>query len=157
MSLVGGNISGIETLKMSTDLGSSVLYHVKGQCQEMLEESAENGKNPAAPRTFLLKIQHSDLKIEIIPNRIRERGSGGRFLVTMEFMSDSQTLSDYRYKFSKREAEVIDGLIQGKSNVSLANSFSLSENTIKTHIKNIYKKTGANNRTELVYILMLNK
>ncbi|NLI91454.1 MAG: response regulator transcription factor [Peptococcaceae bacterium] len=31
-----------------------------------------------------------------------------------------------------------------------------SENTIKTHIKSIYKKTGANNRTELAYVLMLN-
>lgn len=157
LSLIDGSMSGTAILKMSTDLGSCVLYHIKEQCQEMIAENPDFDGDRAILRSFDLKIQNSDLRVDIFANKRNGYGNGGRFVVTMEFVNESQTFADYKFKFSKREAEVIDGLIQGKNNGQLAGCLNLSENTVKTHIKNIYKKTGANNRTELVYMLMLNK
>jgi DNA-binding NarL/FixJ family response regulator len=157
LSLIGGSMSGIEMLKMSTDFGSSVLYHVREQCSDIIDNFTDCGLGMAAFRSFMLKIHNNDIRVDVFARNINSQNNSGRFVVTMEFLSEAQKFADYKFKFSKREAEVIDGLIQGKNNSHLAESLNLSENTIKTHIKNIYKKTGANNRVELTYVLMLNK
>jgi DNA-binding CsgD family transcriptional regulator len=157
LSLISGSVSGIEILKMATDLGSSVLYHVKEQCADIIDENPYGVNEKGLMRSIVLKIHNNDLAIDIYAKKTNSFNNNDRFVVTMEFMNEAQALADYKFKFSKREAEVIDGLIQGKNNSRLAELLNLSENTIKTHIKNIYRKTGTNNRTELAYVLMLNK
>ena len=51
---------------------------------------------------------------------------------------------------SEREMEVLKMVEQGFSNKDLASKLFVSENTIKTHLKNIYVKLDANRRTEAV-------
>jgi len=51
---------------------------------------------------------------------------------------------------TKRETEVLCLLVQGNTNMQIAKELSLSENTIKTHRKNILSKFGANNLIGLV-------
>lgn len=57
-------------------------------------------------------------------------------------------------KLSKRETEIAEELIRGKINSEVAAQLNISENTVKTHIKHIFKKLNVNNRTELSYLLM---
>lgn len=47
------------------------------------------------------------------------------------------------------EREVLRELVQGKSNVEIANSLHKSEQTIKTHLKNISQKIGREGRVSL--------
>ncbi|MBW3469755.1 helix-turn-helix transcriptional regulator [Arthrospiribacter ruber] len=54
---------------------------------------------------------------------------------------------------TKREIEIIRLVEEGKSNQEIANQLFVSENTIKTHLKNIFSKTEANNRTDLIHRL----
>lgn len=49
---------------------------------------------------------------------------------------------------SMREREVLQLLAQGLSNKALARSLGVSENTIKTHLANVYAKLGVGKRTE---------
>ena len=49
---------------------------------------------------------------------------------------------------SVREREVLGLLAQGLSNKELARALSLSENTVKTHLANLYAKLGVGKRTE---------
>ncbi|MDR1623156.1 MAG: helix-turn-helix transcriptional regulator [Synergistaceae bacterium] len=53
-------------------------------------------------------------------------------------------------KLTRRENETLALLIQGKSYRAIAEELGVTENTIKTHARNIYSKTGARNRAELV-------
>ena len=53
------------------------------------------------------------------------------------------------YHLSPREREVLGMLLEGKDNRSIANELVLAEGTIKTHVHNIMKKTGASSRDEL--------
>lgn len=154
LSLVGGNVHGIEMLRVATVFGSSTLYHLKEMCAEILND--EPAKPSVSLHTKLLRTLNGELKIDIFVKNERKAASDTRFVVVMEF-GDDRMVADYKFKFSRREAEIIDGLIQGKSNHLLAKALNLSENTVKTHIQSIYKKTGANNRTELTYVLMLNR
>ncbi|MDX9872115.1 MAG: helix-turn-helix transcriptional regulator [Clostridia bacterium] len=56
-----------------------------------------------------------------------------------------------------REKEITFLLLQGKTYRIIAEELHVSENTVKTHVKNIYAKLGIQNRTQLASILMLNK
>jgi DNA-binding CsgD family transcriptional regulator len=49
---------------------------------------------------------------------------------------------------SPREQTVLRLLAQGLSNKELARELSVSENTIKTHLANLYAKLGVGRRTE---------
>jgi DNA-binding NarL/FixJ family response regulator len=47
-----------------------------------------------------------------------------------------------------REVQILDLICQGSQNKNIAADLNLSENTVKVHIRNIYKKMKVNNRTE---------
>lgn len=49
---------------------------------------------------------------------------------------------------SEREVEVLRLVAAGKSNREIAETLVVSQNTVAFHIKSIFNKTGANNRTE---------
>ena len=51
---------------------------------------------------------------------------------------------------SAREAEVMEQILLGKSNNEISEALFISGNTVKFHMKNILKKTGCSNRTELI-------
>jgi len=152
LTIISANVAGLEMLKAITIFGSSVLYHIKELCIDISDKKSKKPGNLSE----IIKTKNSDIKLDIFtyPTRI---GDHICHIAILQYTSESQILSDYRFKFTKREADIIDGLIQGKNNAQLASGLSLSENTIKTHIKSIYNKTGANNRTELTYLLMLSK
>lgn len=152
LTIISANVAGLEMLKAITIFGSSVLHHIKELCIDMSDQKSKK----LDKTTEIIKTKNSDIKLDIFtyPTRI---GENIRHIAILQYTSESQIISDYRFKFTKREADIIDGLIQGKNNTQIAAGLALSENTIKTHIKSIYSKTGANNRTELTYILMLNK
>lgn len=52
------------------------------------------------------------------------------------------------YDFSDREQEVLYYLAQDMTQQSIAETLSISKNTVKFHIKNIYKKIGAENKRD---------
>lgn len=51
---------------------------------------------------------------------------------------------------SPREQQVLKMLLNGQTNKEIATELFISENTVKYHVKNIYKKTGCNSRKELI-------
>ncbi len=57
---------------------------------------------------------------------------------------------------TERESEIASLLMQGRTYKMIAAELYLSENTIKTHIKNIYSKLQVRNKTELINELIEN-
>ena len=58
-----------------------------------------------------------------------------------------------QYLFSEREKEVVELLLQGKSNKQIALALRVSQSTVEYHLKNVYKKLQVNSRTEAVLLL----
>ncbi|MDX1507650.1 MAG: LuxR C-terminal-related transcriptional regulator, partial [Woeseiaceae bacterium] len=51
-------------------------------------------------------------------------------------------------ELSKRETQVLRVLASGASNVQIADQLNISNSTVATHIRHIFRKTGVSNRTE---------
>jgi DNA-binding NarL/FixJ family response regulator len=53
-----------------------------------------------------------------------------------------------RPALTDRELEVLQLLVKGRSNKEIAVSLTLSEDTVKTHLKTLFSKLGVNDRTQ---------
>jgi len=66
--------------------------------------------------------------------------------------------NDYssRKNLTKKEQEVLELIIAGKTNQEIANKLFVELSTIKTHVNNLYRKTGISNRKQLVELFKTN-
>ena len=55
-------------------------------------------------------------------------------------------------QLTQRELQVLTGMSQGKSNAQIGRELYLSEDTIKTHARRLFRKLGAKDRAEAVAI-----
>jgi DNA-binding NarL/FixJ family response regulator len=52
-------------------------------------------------------------------------------------------------EFTLREREIISAIVTGQANKDIAAKLSLSGDTVKHHLSNIFTKAGVSNRLEL--------
>jgi DNA-binding NarL/FixJ family response regulator len=57
-----------------------------------------------------------------------------------------------RVHLTPRELEVLGALCAGKTNKEIARDLGLREPTIKLHVKTLYRRLGATNRTQAAMI-----
>ncbi|MBZ0280750.1 MAG: LuxR C-terminal-related transcriptional regulator [Anaerolineae bacterium] len=62
----------------------------------------------------------------------------------------SQRATDREHALSQRELDVLNLIAQGKTNHAIAEALIISEGTVKTHIKHIFRKLSVQNRTQAV-------
>ncbi|MBU4684036.1 transcriptional regulator CsgD [Cedecea davisae] len=53
-------------------------------------------------------------------------------------------------RLTQREKEILNKLRVGSSNIEIARSLFISENTVKTHLYNLFRKIAVKNRTQAV-------
>lgn len=59
-----------------------------------------------------------------------------------------------KHKISKREQEIVDLILAGKSNQEIQNMLFISLHTVKNHIYNLYQKFGVRSRGQLVHLIL---
>ncbi len=59
--------------------------------------------------------------------------------------------NSFKNQLSDREKQVLDLISSGRKNREIAELLFVDISTVKTHVNNIYKKTGLKNRNELKY------
>jgi len=106
----------------------------------------------AGARGYLLKSLNADEFIELLEGLQRgdaaiSRKTATRLIDGYAALSRLQTKSSESL-LTPREMELLQLIVDGMSNKAIAERLSLSENTIKYHIKNILQKLGVQNRTE---------
>jgi PAS domain S-box-containing protein len=58
------------------------------------------------------------------------------------------------YKLTEREVEIVQLIIEGKSNKEIGTDTGLTENTVKTHVMNIFNKLNVKSRIEMINLLI---
>ena len=79
---------------------------------------------------------------------------GGKRVVTLvsalrDLMQQAVPPQRKTYGLTPRALEVVGCIVEGCSNRDIAKQFSLSEETVKRHLSNIFDKTGVSTRLEL--------
>jgi DNA-binding CsgD family transcriptional regulator len=74
-------------------------------------------------------------------------------------MSSEQSLKllerlDRDFQISNREREIMELILQGKSNKEIEELLFISYNTVKNHIYNIYQKMGVNSRSQMIHAVL---
>jgi len=61
------------------------------------------------------------------------------------------------FGLTKREMDILTTIVAGLSNKEIARKFSLSEDTVKHHLTNIFDKVGVGSRLELALFAINNR
>jgi DNA-binding NarL/FixJ family response regulator len=105
------------------------------------------GEVYAPTASFLRAIeQGSDLSVRMPPQEIKIGGPSLKAHSEKERPSADTDL----LRFSSRQLEILRCLRWGIPNKCIAYELSMSQGTVKVHIRNIMKKLGARNRTQVV-------
>jgi DNA-binding CsgD family transcriptional regulator len=74
-------------------------------------------------------------------------------VVIQDDFTERDDLRLENFHFTHREEEIIRLCFLGKTNKEIAQSLGITERTVKTHITNIFNKSGVSNKLELLHIL----
>jgi len=95
--------------------------------------------------------------IQMAAAAIRFVGAGGTFAPMDLLLSErpdrgsKQPDAAQKHRLTSRQMAVLSHLQQGKANKIIAHELTMSESTVKIHVRNIMRKIGATNRTQAVY------
>jgi DNA-binding NarL/FixJ family response regulator len=75
-----------------------------------------------------------------------------------ELMAQAAAIPERKtYGLTPRELEVVGCIVEGCSNRDVAKQFSISEETVKRHLSNVFDKTGVSTRLELALFSIAHK
>lgn len=138
------DMSGVEVtraLKARGVRGHVVILTVSDRRQDLVDAIR------AGARGYLLKYASAD---EVI-HAIRQVMLGGAVLppdLTLQALTETPGPSSPLDALTEREVEVLRLIAQGLGNKEIAARLLLSENTVKTHVRNILSKLNARSRAE---------
>ena len=140
-------MAGLNGLKraMEASGGSPVALMSGIASRSVAEEALAFGAAGFVPKTLAAKT---------LVNAVRFMVMGEKY-APIDFMTaDDPTVAPnpLAQKLSRRELQVLEGLSKGKSNKEIARDLDLQEPTIKLHVKTLYRKIGAANRTQAALI-----
>ena len=75
---------------------------------------------------------------------------------TVRISSSASRMAD-EYSLTIREAEVLTLVLEGRSIPCAAKDLYISSNTVKTHVRHIYEKTGVRNKQDLLALSQIGK
>jgi DNA-binding NarL/FixJ family response regulator len=112
-------------------------------------ESIENGM--AALRLGARALVQKRFAIETLMTAIQAVIEGNVWMPPALQAAFTQQAPDSRKRLTRRESEIIRCVAMGLRNAEVADQLSLSENTVKTHLTNIFQKLGIRDRLGLTH------
>ncbi len=139
-------MNGLEGLAeaLARNAGKPVAVISGTALPDIAEAALANGASGFLPKTIPAKS---------LLNAVRFMAAGETY-VPFAFLAQRETQASHPMlsNLTTREAEVLRGLIDGRSNKEIARELGLQEVTIKLHVKTLCRKLEARNRTHAAMI-----
>lgn len=117
---------------------------VSGTTQRDLAEAAlKAGAAGFVPKTLASRAMVAAVQVMV---------SGEVFAPISLLQGDGAGVAGAAGSLTRRETDVLRGIIAGKSNKEIARDLDLQEVTVKLHVKTLSRKLGAKNRTHAAMI-----
>jgi DNA-binding NarL/FixJ family response regulator len=68
--------------------------------------------------------------------------------LTLDLKEKDESAGTTEVELTEREREILKWITDGKSNKEISDSLFVSVETVKSHVKNLYKKLNVKNRVE---------
>jgi DNA-binding NarL/FixJ family response regulator len=78
----------------------------------------------------------------------------GRVALSAAHLSRGEFWSGVHLGLTQRESEVLELLVSGHSNKAVASKLVVSEDTVKTHIRGLYRKLGVTDRSGAIAVAL---
>ncbi|OAE00333.1 helix-turn-helix transcriptional regulator [Arthrobacter sp. OY3WO11] len=131
---------GVRRIRTQWDCdGVNLLINVRDDGPGELSASA-----PAMARLVQrVEALYGSMGVDVMP------GWGADVAVAIPLDPPARPLADVaQWNLGEREVEVLQLLAAGQRNRGIAAKLHISENTVKFHLRNLYRKIGASSRTE---------
>lgn len=139
-------MNGLDGLKAALKIGGGQrVALISGEANKQIAEAAlEAGAAGFVPKSLPAKS---------LVNAIKFMAMGEQY-APIDFMTavDDAPSNPLADKLTERELQVLKGLTEGKSNKEIARDLDIQEPTVKLHMKTLYRKVGAANRTQAALI-----
>lgn len=139
-------MNGLEGLKAAMVMGEGQkVALISGEATKQIAEAAlEAGAAGFIPKSLPAKS---------LVNAVKFMAMGEQY-APIDFMTaaaedETHPLAE---KLTERELQVLRGLTEGKSNKEIARDLDIQEPTVKLHMKTLYRKLDASNRTQAALI-----
>jgi DNA-binding NarL/FixJ family response regulator len=148
--------SGIDVIKVIRDVvAKPVILVLTAEIDEpVLREAIDCGIDGILHKTEELTLLKELLNQVLIEKQIIISPK------VQELISDHSSTNNKLYlinELTKREKEVLSYIAEKKKSREISEILSISQETVKTHRKNIRSKLGMNNYSDLIYFAILNK
>ena len=139
-------MNGLDGLKAAIALGDGQrVALISGEANKQIAEVAlEVGAAGFVPKSLPAKSLINAIKFMAMG----EQYAPIDFMTAVE-QTQTNPLTD---KLTERELQMLQGLTKGKSNKEIARDLEIREPTVKLHMKTLYRKVGATNRTQAALI-----
>lgn len=139
-------MNGLEGLKQAIAMkdGQRVALISGEATKKIAEEALEVGAAGFVPKSLPAKS---------FVNAVKFMAMGEQY-APLDFMTtEEETIfNPLAEKLTERELQVLEGLTKGMSNKEIARHLDIQEPTVKLHMKTLYRKVGAANRTQAALI-----
>jgi len=145
-----GGLAAIPQLRRaapSTAVLVFTMHHNAAYVHEAMRAGARGYVLKSAPKEELLAA-------------IRALAAGGGYLqpaitgtVLRRLLSDARVAGE-RSPLTLREVQILETVADGKSNKEIAAALAIAEDTVKTHLRNLFEKLGAADRAQAVAIAL---
>ena len=139
-------MNGLEGLRAAISLnGGQRVALISGEAtRQIAEDALEAGAAGFVPKSLPAKS---------LVNAVKFMAMGEQY-APIDFMTavEEEPTNALAEKLTPRELQVLKGLTEGKSNKEIARDLDITEPTIKLHVKTLYRKVGAANRTQAALI-----
>jgi two-component system nitrate/nitrite response regulator NarL len=139
-------MNGLDGLKSAIAMGGSQkVALISGEATKQIAEAAlEAGAAGFVPKSLPAKS---------LVNAVKFMAMGEQY-APIDFMTapDNEETNQLAKTLTERELQVLKRLTEGKSNKEIARDLDISEPTVKLHMKTLYRKVGAANRTQAALI-----
>lgn len=136
-------LAGLKTALAMRD-GQRVALISGEATKRIAEDALEAGAAGFVPKSLPAKS---------LVNAVKFMAMGEQY-APIDFMTavEDEPTNALAEKLTQRERQVLKGLTEGKSNKQIARDLEILEPTVKLHVKTLYRKVGAANRTQAAMI-----
>jgi DNA-binding CsgD family transcriptional regulator len=126
-------------------------HQLPDHLQSWIKHQLANISTPADLPTAIppLRVEIADRQLTL---RLIIEPQSARYLLLLEEQPRGQSLALAILGLSPREAELLNGLIQGKNNQALAEQMGITTATVRKHLENLYRKLDASSRAEAIAV-----